>query len=617
MEGLPSPADAPSIEAAQKPKNPLARTNPMTAQAEASSLALAGRLWRAYLGRYAAKLGLALLAMGLYAASAAAIPAGVEWINAGLSGERASLGGFPANVALFGPVVIVALGLVNAAAQYVQARLSASAALSALRDLQSDMFGKLLTIDDAQLRAFGAGQSIGRLTNDAAVLRETLTRALTGVRDLLTLLALCAVMIWYDGVLFAVVIAIYAIIGWPVARIGAHLRKSSRAAQEQTGDIASLAAEAVAGARMIRTYDLAAHEAARSKKSFNTRLATLQKMARLRALNEPFIFFVGSLALAIVIAVVAIRIEAGALSAPQFISFIIALLMLSQPARGLSTLNAVAQEGFAAFERMLALIDTEPTIRDAPDARTLAVSAGGVSFRDVSFAYYGGEAALSGFSLEVPAGKTVALVGESGAGKSTVFNLLTRLYEPRSGSIHIDGQNIAGVTLASLRAGVAVVSQESVLFDDSVAANIAFGKPGATREEIVAAAKAAAADGFIRALPNGYDSRVGEAGGNLSGGQRQRIAIARAFLKDAPILLLDEATSALDAESEAAIQAALARLLKGRTTIVIAHRLSTIRAADLIAAMEKGRVTETGAHDELLARGGYYARAAGLQMEGA
>ncbi len=582
----------------------------------ASSLALARRLWRDYLGRYAGKLLFALLAMGLYAASAAAIPAGVEWISAGLAGEPSSLGGLPGAVAVWGPVVIVALGLVNAGAQYVQARLSASAALSALRDLQTDMFGKLLTIDDEQLRSFGAGQSIGRLTNDASVLRETLTRALTAVRDLLTLIALCAVMVWYDWVLFLVVVAIYAVIGWPVATIGAHLRKSSREAQAQTGDIASLTSEAVAGARMIRAYSLEAREAARARARFDARLATLQRMARLRALNEPFIFLVGSVAMAIVIAVVALRIDAGALTVPQFISFIIALLMLSQPARGLSTLNAVAQEGFGAFERMLALIDTVPTIADRPDAAPLNVKAGAVSFRNVVFAYDGGEAALDNFSLEIPAGKTVALVGESGAGKSTVFNMLTRLYEPQSGRIAIDGQDISAVTMTSLRAQVAVVSQETILFNDIVAANVGLGKQCATREAIVAAAKAAAADGFIRVLPGGYETIVGEAGGNLSGGQRQRIAIARAFLKDAPILLLDEATSALDAESESLIQEALARLAKGRTTIIIAHRLATIRAADLIVAMDKGRVIEIGGHDAMLAKGGYYARVARLQFEG-
>jgi len=553
--------------------------------------------------------------MGVYAASAAAIPAGVEWINASLSGERASFSAAPRNIAVFGPAVIIALGLVNAAAQYAQALLSASAALAALRDLQSDMFGKLLTIDDAQLRAFGQGQSIGRLTNDAMVLRETLTRALTGVRDLLTLLALCAVMIWYDWALFLAVIAIYAVLGWPVSRIGAHLRRNSREAQAQSGDIAGLAGEAVAGARMIRTYSLEAEQAARGRKAFDARLQTLERMARLRALNEPFIFFVGSVALAIIIAVVATRIEAGALNVPQFISFIIALLMLSQPARGLSTLNAVVQEGFGAFERMLALVDADPAIKDAPGARPLQTDAGAISFRNVSFAYDGANPALDGFSLDVPGGKTIALIGESGAGKSTVFNLLTRLYEPQAGAILIDGEDVSKATLASVRASIAVVSQEPILFNDTIAANIAFGKLGASRDEIVAAAKAAAADEFIRALPNGYDANVGEAGGALSGGQRQRIAIARAFLKDAPILLLDEATSALDAESEAAVKSALARLSKGRTTIIIAHRLATIRSADLIVAMEKGRVIEAGAHGALIARGGYYARM--LRLEGA
>ena len=589
----------------------MARRNPRPDETGQTTLALARRLWADYLGRYSGKLALALGAMGLYAASAAAIPAGVERINAGLSGAA------PANIALFGPVIVVALGLANAGAQYLQARLSASAALLALRDMQADMFARLLVIDDAQLRAFGQGQTIGRLTNDASVLRETLTRALTAVRDMLTLAALCAVMIWYDAVLFLVVAAIYALLGWPVARIGAYLRKSSRAAQEQTGDIASLAAEAVAGARTIRVYALETEQKARAKKGFDARLHTLQRMARLRALNEPFIFLVGALALAIVIAVVAIRIEAGALNAPQFISFIIALLMLSQPARGLSTLNAVAQEGFGAFERMLALIDTAPTIADRPDARTLAVKAGAVAFRDVSFSYDGADAALNAFSLDVPAGRTVALVGESGAGKSTVFTLLARLYAPQRGVIEIDGENIAEMTLASLRASLALVSQDGVLFNDTVAANIGFGRLGAGQGDIVAAAQAAAADDFIRSLPNGYETRVGEAGGNLSGGQRQRIAIARAFLKNAPILLLDEATSALDAQSEAAIQQALARLAKGRTTIVIAHRLSTIRGADIIVAMEKGRVVEAGRHEELLARGGYYARVARLQAAGA
>jgi ATP-binding cassette, subfamily B, bacterial MsbA len=270
--------------------------------------------------------------MAAYAASAAAIPAGVEWINARLSGDEPSFGGLAGDVAILGPLIVVFLGLINAGAQYVQARLSSSAALHALRDMQSAMFEKLVDIDDAQLRALGPGQAISMLTNDVTVLRETLQRALTAVRDLLTLLALVAVMIWYDWLLFLVVAGIYAAVGWPVARIGAGLRKGSRAAQAQSGDIASLANEAVAGGRTIRAFNLGTERWGEALGAFDDRLQTLLKMAHLRALNEPFIFLVGSAAMAIVIAVVALRIEAGALNVPQFVSFIIALLMLSQPA---------------------------------------------------------------------------------------------------------------------------------------------------------------------------------------------------------------------------------------------------------------------------------------------
>jgi subfamily B ATP-binding cassette protein MsbA len=583
------------------------------ANSDASSLALAGRLWREYLSRYRGKLVLALAAMAAYAASAAAIPAGVEWINASLSGDAPTISGLPAQVGVWGPVAIVLLGAINAAAQYLQARLSSSAALLALRDLQNDMYAKIVTIDDAQLRAIGQGQSIGRLTNGVSVVRDTLTRALTAIRDLLTMVALCGVMIWYDWILFVVVAAIYAIIGWPVARIGDRLRKSSRLAQAQLGEIAALTAEAVIGARLIRAYNLESRMIETARNGFDLRLSTLQKMARLRAMNEPFIFLVGAIALGVVIAVVAVRIEAGALNVPQFISFIIALLMLSQPARGLSTLNAVAQEGFGVLEEMLHLVDSTPTIVDRDDAKALGVVNGAVSFRNVTFSYDGKTEALRDFSVDIPGGRTIALVGESGAGKSTVFNLLLRLYEPRTGSIVIDEQDISSATLKSLRNNIAYVSQEASLFNDTIAANIALGGLDASRGDIIKAAEAASAHEFISALPQGYDTFVGEGGGNLSGGQRQRIALARAFLKGAPILLLDEATSALDAESERAVQSALRRLSAGRTTIIIAHRLTTIRNADLIIAIEKGRAVEIGNHEQLIAKGGYYAKVSRLQ----
>ena len=576
--------------------------------------ALIMRLWRDFLSRYWARLALSLVAMGVYAASASAIPLGVEWINAGLAGGTDRFSPSMQQVLYFGPVIVIALGALNAAAQYAQTRLSVGAALSTLRDLQSAMFARMTALDLAQSQAEASGQFISRFTNDTQVLRETLTRASNAIRDLLTLAGLCAMMLYYDWILFLVVAAIYPLIGVPVAAIGKFLRRMSSKAQSQAGDVTALVAESLGGARLVKAYQLEPLERARAGAAFDDRLAILKKMAYARALNEPLIFFAGSIALALVVAIVAIRISSGALSAPEFISFIIALLLLSQPARGLGTLNAVVQEGLGAFERMLALIDMRPVIKTAQGALHLPNGQGAISFEGVSFSYNADEPVLHGIDLEIQPGTMVALVGESGAGKSSLVNLLPRLYQPQSGRILIDGMDIASVTMRSLRSQIAAVSQDAVIFNLSALENIAFGKPGATREEVINAAMNAAADEFIGALPQGYDTPLGEGGSRLSGGQRQRIALARAFLKDAPILLLDEATSALDAESEAKIQEALKRLTIGRTTIAIAHRLSTVKDADRIIVMDKGRIIEMGRHDELVEKGGAYARYADLQF---
>ena len=580
----------------------------------AATLPLARRLWGEYLSRYWPRLALALIAMTVYAASASAIPAGVEWINAGFDGDGARFSPSLRQVMIIGPVLVIVLGALNAVSQYFQTRLSADAALSALRDMQNDMFDRLSAMDYAQLRAENSGQLISRFTNDTTVLRETLARVSNAVRDLLTLIGLCAMMIYYDWVLFIVVLLVYPVIGVPVARIGKVLRKTSAGAQQQAGDLTALIGETVAGARMIKTYQIEPLERARAADAFDTRLSLLKKMAFTRGANEPFIFFAGSVALGIVVAVVALRISAGALSTSQFVGFIIALLLLSQPARGLGTLNAVAQEGFAAFERMLTLIDARPEIKSKEGAGVLPAGLGRIQFEKVSFAYSGDKSALDDVTLDIPAGVTAALVGESGAGKTTLMNLLPRLYDPTAGRILIDGHDISAVSLPSLRSRIGLVSQDAIVFNMTALENIAFGCPGASRAEIITAAEAAAANEFIAQLPNGYDTVLGEGGDTLSGGQRQRIALARAFLKDAPILLLDEPTSALDAESEAKIQDALGRLSKDRTTLIIAHRLSTVKDADMIVVMDQGRVIETGKHDELIAKNGAYARQAALQF---
>jgi ATP-binding cassette, subfamily B, bacterial MsbA len=427
-------------------------------------------------------------------------------------------------------------------------------------------------------------------------------------KDAVTVVFLMALMFYQDWLLALISCFAFPLAIRPLMGIGRRMRRVSANTQVEIGLLTTLLSQTFQGARHVKAYGMEAYEESRASTLFERIYKLVDRANRTRSRASPMMEALGGAAVAVVIAYGGYQVINDARTPGAFFSFITALLLAYQPLKSLANLNASLQEGLAAAHRLFEVLDIEPDIRDAPDVRPLHLAGGEIRFENVRFGYQPAVVALDDISLTIPAGSTVALVGPSGAGKSTVLNLIPRFYDVSEGSIAIDGQDVRSLTLSSLRGALALVAQEASLFDDTVRANIAYGRLDATDAQIAAAAAAAGADRFIAELPQGYDTLVGEHGTRLSGGQRQRLAIARAMLKDAPILLLDEATSALDNESERQVQAALKRLMQGRTTLVIAHRLSTIVGADLICVMDRGRIVESGKHAQLLARGGLYAR---------
>jgi ATP-binding cassette, subfamily B, bacterial MsbA len=506
------------------------------------------------------------------------------------------------------PALVVVVSALKAAAQYGQSVLVQKAVLRVIRSLQGRMFEHLVRADLARVEREAPAQLAARFTTDAAVIREALARAVNGLADLFTIIGLIASMLWLDWLFTLIAAALYPLAGLPILRLGTRIRRASSGMQERTGEAAALLNESFAQARIVRAYRLEETEATRAGTAFDHLYSALFRMARNRARVDPVLEVLGGTAVALVIGFAGWRAAIGDHTIGNFTGFVAALLIASRPLRALGSLNASLQEGLAGLSRVFGVIDEKPSIVDASDAIPLPPGGGQVRFEHARFVYPDGRVGLADLSFEAEPGLTVALVGPSGAGKSTALALIPRLHDATSGRILIDGVDVRHLRLASLRDAIAYVGQDTLLFDDSVAANIRMGRPGASDEAVEAAAAAAAAADFIAALPDGYRTRVGPGGQRLSGGQRQRVALARALLRNPRILLLDEATSALDTESEAAIQVALARLRRGRTTIVIAHRLSTVRDADLVVAMADGRAVEQGTHACLLAEDGLYAR---------
>ncbi|MDB5458711.1 MAG: ABC-type multidrug transport system, ATPase and permease component, partial [Caulobacteraceae bacterium] len=475
--------------------------------------------------------------------------------------------------------------------------------------------GKLVRADLSRLQQQHSGAYVSSVLYDAGLIREAATAGVINyTQHLLTVIGAITVMVSNDLFLSLILVAAAPVASWIMRRFSKRTVKAARGAMAETSALSTAIMESLDGVRVVKIENREAYEEGRVAEVVRRRQGKLVKGANARARAATATELLMTLITAAVIAYAGWRSESGHMTVGAFVAFIGALGLASQSLRQLANLQTVMAEGMAAARRLFAALDVQPEVREQAGARPLPDGEATIRFEAVGFAYPGDEkAALSDITLEARRGETVALVGPSGGGKTTILNLIPRFYDPSGGRVLIDGHDLRDVTLPSLRRQIALVTQEPFLFDDTIGANIAYARPDASMAEVEQAARAAAAHDFILSLPNGYDTGVGEAGARLSGGQRQRIAIARAFLKDAPILLLDEATSALDTESEAKVQEALERLMAGRTTVLIAHRLSTVRHADRIYVIDKGRVVETGNHDSLMAYGRLYARLARSQ----
>ncbi|PPR10079.1 MAG: Lipid A export ATP-binding/permease protein MsbA [Alphaproteobacteria bacterium MarineAlpha11_Bin1] len=513
------------------------------------------------------------------------------------------------------PGAIIGLAIISGLAGYFEAVNMEVIGHRMVANLQSSMYRGVIRTDLQFFLDNSVGILISRFINDANLLRHSMAKALTGlIKDSLLVIFLLMILVFHNWSLALLTIIVFPLALYPIVKIGKRIRKISRNTQIETGDLTTLLDETFQGARHVKAYTMEKRESDRASDAIERVYQLTRKAARIQAISRPLMESLGGIALACAILFGGLLVIDGQMTTGELASFMAALLAAYKPMKNIANLNATLQQGLAATQRVFAILDLGSKITNSENARTIHDIRGQISFEDVHFQYNEKSTALNGINLQVDAGKTAALVGPSGSGKSTVLNLIPRFYDVGSGKVLIDGQDVRDITLESLRSGIGLVSQEILLFDDTIRANIAYGKPDATDEEIVRAASDAGAAEFISEFPNGYDTQVGGRGAKLSGGQRQRIAIARAMLKDAPILLLDEATSALDTETERLVQGALSRLKQGRTTLVIAHRLSTIIDADFIFFMQNGKVVETGTHIELMAQGGAYAKLYSMQF---
>ena len=515
------------------------------------------------------------------------------------------------------PVALFAVAVLKSAFSYGQNYLMNYVGNHIVTDIRQELFGRMVRLPVSYHDSNTSGRLVSRVINDVTLMANAIAGVLKDIfQQGLTFLAMLGVIFyqnWKLGSLSMIVIPLAAV---TMVRMGKRLRALGKSGQEQMGDMASTLQETLSGIRMVKAYGREAAEAERFKDSNKAFLTTTMKAIQVSSLGSSHIEVIGVVGVAVIIWYGGSLVISGDMTPGAFFSFLAAMFMVFTPLRRLSGSNNTIQQALAAAERVFGVIDLETEQETDRGQVSMPPVTRSVVYQDVTFLYDGQTVpALSDVDLVIPAGQMVAVVGSSGSGKTTLANLLPRFYHPTAGAVLIDGVDIQSFTLASLRAQIGIVSQEVVLFDDTVFNNIAFGRQHAAEADVVHAAKLAYAHDFIERLPQGYSTMVGEKGIKLSGGERQRLAIARAILRDPPLLILDEATSALDTESERVVQLALTNLMAHRTTLVIAHRLSTVQRADRIVVLDRGTIVETGTHDELLLRGGHYKRLHALQFQ--
>jgi subfamily B ATP-binding cassette protein MsbA len=599
-------------------------------------------LWR-YFRRYAAWAALAAVAIVAFAACTAALVSLVEPIfgevlKAGGAPEVAALGGGDdqvflkaaadrayrrlkatfgiddQNVVYFVPFLFVVIFLLRGIADFLSGYAFQHIGLGATTDIRNDLYRRVLEQSSRFHAAHPSGELMSRVVNDVAMMQNAIAmRLLDLFQQSVTLVVLLALLLSTHFKLALLCLIAAPVMLYPIVRFGQSMRRTSHRSQERMADLANLVAEGVRGHRVVKAFNMEAFEERRFRQATRRHLRVNLWAQMLSSMSGPVVEVLGVIGAAALLVYAGKAIRAGELTAPLLVEFLANIAFMYDPIRRLNKVNLILQQSLAAGQRVQAIMEVPNEIRDRPGARPFAGFQDQLRYEGVSFAYER-EPVLKGVDLTIRRGEIVALVGPSGGGKSTLVNLLPRFFDPDQGRLTLDGVDIRDVALQDLRRQIGLVTQETVLFNDTVRNNIAYGRSDLPLDRVREAAAAAYADDFVSRLPLGYDTLIGEGGLRLSGGQRQRLAIARALLKDAPILILDEATSQLDSESEALVQKALMNLMQGRTTLVIAHRLSTVQKATRIVVLEAGRVVEEGSHQELVRRGGLYRRLYDLQF---